>query len=64
MAKAISIGLKIIELESNPDLQDLVLSVHHSAIHTLSSTPAFKIIENHEGTAFIQAFQQVIVKGP
>jgi len=64
MAKAMSIGLKLIELESDPDLQDLVLSVHHSTIHTLSSTPAFKIIENHEGTAFIQAFQQVIVKGP
>jgi len=36
MAKAMSIGLKVIELESNPDLQDLVLSVHHSAIHPYS----------------------------
>lgn len=60
--KAKDIGLKIVDLESIPKLQDAVLSVHHATIHTLSSTNAFKIIENHMGTAFIQAAQQVMVK--
>ncbi len=61
-SKAAAIGLKITNLETDPNLQDLVLSVHHATILTLSSTPAFKIIENHSGTAFIQAFQQVMIK--
>ena len=48
------IGLKILLLEDDPDLQDAVLSVHHACIHTLAATPAKKIIENHNGKAFIQ----------
>lgn len=48
------IGLKIVHLEGNTELQDAVLSVHHACIHTLTSTPALKIIENHNGKAFIQ----------
>lgn len=55
------IGLKVSELESNQDLQDAVLSVHHSCIHTLGATPAYKIIENQLGTAFIQIVRNVIV---
>lgn len=55
------IGLKVSDLESNQDLQDAVLSVHHSCIHTLGATPAYKIIENHLGTAFIQIVRNVIV---
>ncbi len=35
------IGLKIIDLETDQELQEKVLSVHHVCIHTLSSTPAF-----------------------
>jgi len=57
------IGLKIYELESDQDFQEKVLSVHHACIHTLSSTPAFKLIENHTGVAFIQVAQQVMIKG-
>lgn len=49
------IGLKIDALEDDPELQDAVLSVHHACIHTLTATAAIKIIENHEGAAFIQA---------
>ena len=59
--KCKDMGLKIIDLESDQDLQEAVLSVHHACIHTLSSTPAYKIIENHEGVAFIQIAQKVIV---
>lgn len=54
-------GLKVSELESNQDLQDAVLSVHHSCIHTLGATPAYKIIENHLGVAFIQIAKNVII---
>ncbi len=63
MAKCKEIGLRIRNLEDDPVLQDLVLSVHHSCIHTLSTTNAFKIIENHEGIAFIQSQQNLIVQG-
>jgi len=48
------LGLKIISLEDDPELQDKVLSVHHSCIITLTQTPAYKLIENQEGKAFIQ----------
>jgi len=57
------IGLNVRRLEDNQELQDAVLSVHHACIHTLGATPAFKIIENHEGRAFIQIAHQVVVKG-
>lgn len=62
--KCREIGLNVTSLESDPRLQDLVLSVHHACIHTLSSTNAFKIIENQSGSAFIQAFQNVVVAKP
>ncbi|MCK4377193.1 MAG: S49 family peptidase [Actinomycetia bacterium] len=60
--KCKEIGLKVVQLEDDDILQDAVLSVHHSCIHTLSATNAFKIIENHKGIAFIQSMQQIIVK--
>ena len=60
--KCESIGLKILKLESKPKIQDTVLSIHHACIHTLTSTSAIKIIENHNGIAFIQSEQQVIIQ--
>ena len=62
--KCIDIGLKIVKLEDDPTLQDYVLSVHHSCIHTLSGTPAIKIIENQNSIAFIQMTQMVPVSSP
>jgi hypothetical protein len=56
------IGLKVIDLEEDQELQEKVLSVHHACIHTLSSTGAFKIIENQNQVAFIQVAKQVIVQ--
>lgn len=47
------IGLKISELESDQTLQDLVLTVHHTYIHTLSATAVYKMVENHNGMAMI-----------
>ncbi|MEI2760728.1 hypothetical protein [Methanothrix soehngenii] len=60
--KCNAIGLKITKLEDDPKIQDAVLSIHHTCIHTLTSTNAFKIIENHNGKAFIQSEQQVILQ--
>lgn len=54
IAKCKEIGLKIVDMESDHELQDLILSVHHICIHTLQATNAFKIIENQDGIAFIQ----------
>ena len=64
MQKCIDIGLRIERLEEDPILQDLVLSVHHSCIHTLSGTPAIKIIENQNSIAFIQIAQMMPIPNP
>lgn len=48
------LGLNILEIESDDELQDMILSVHHACIISLTQTPAYKIIENHEEKAFIQ----------
>ncbi|MBZ5522452.1 MAG: S49 family peptidase [Acidobacteriia bacterium] len=53
LKRAQDLGLKVTPLESNAELQDAILSVHHACIQTLTETPALKIIENHEGVAFI-----------
>jgi len=62
MGKCKEIGLNITDLESDEYFQDLVLSVHHSCIHTLSATNAYKIIENQKGIAFIQSQQNLVVQ--
>ena len=59
--KCNEIGLSVKKMESDQELQDKVLSVHHIYYHTLSSSSAFKIMENQNGVAFIQSAQQVIV---
>lgn len=56
--------LKIVPLEKDQTLQDLVLSVFHATTHTFSATPALKIIENHLGKAFIKAAQPMVVQIP
>ena len=49
-------GLKICELEELEDnLQDLILSVHHSFMITFATTTAVKIIENQKGNSYIIA---------
>tara|TARA_R110002033_G_scaffold171132_1_gene216229 strand:- start:53 stop:949 length:897 start_codon:yes stop_codon:yes gene_type:complete len=48
------LGLKIADLEADQDLQDKVLSLHHSCIITMTQTPAYKLIENQDGKAYIQ----------
>jgi len=41
-------------LEDCEELQDLVLTIHHCFMHSLSNTSAYKIIENHMGLASIK----------
>lgn len=59
--KCRDMGLVIKDLETDQKLQDRVLSIHHIYCHTLSSTAAFKIIENSLGVAYIQIAQQLII---
>ncbi len=48
-----SYGLDIWELETDNELQDLVLTVHHAYMHTFAQSTAIKIIENHLGVATV-----------
>ena len=57
--KSKSYGLKIEDLESDNDLQDLVLTVHHCFMHTFSNSAAIKIVENHDGVAIVHQVQIV-----
>jgi hypothetical protein len=52
--ESMRIGLKIVELEKDPTLQDLVLTVHHCYMHVLMNTPVFKAIENHLGVGIFK----------
>lgn len=49
-----ALGLNVTMLESDQQLQDLVLSVHHAVNHTMNHTGVIKIVENHLGRAFIR----------
>ncbi|MFZ1996499.1 MAG: hypothetical protein WAU75_20475 [Solirubrobacteraceae bacterium] len=57
-------GIRVVSLEENDDLQDAVLSVHHAVSHTLSSTVAFKLIENHLGRAFLLQKAPILTFAP
>lgn len=47
-------GIKIVNLEDDPDFQDAVLSVHHMVMHTFSATPVMKLVENNLDRAWVQ----------
>lgn len=50
----IKMGLKIVKLEDDDTLQDLVLTVHHAFMQTFSEAQMVnKIVENHVGTAMV-----------
>lgn len=57
--KAKDLGIKVVDLEADSDLQKAVLTVHHSCILTLGTTDTFKIIENHNGVGIISKREQV-----
>ena len=63
--KAKDIGLIIDDLEEDQEFQDFILSVFHATTHTFNGTNAVKIIENHNGKAFIKQQQKILIQqGP
>ena len=46
-------GLKIMELENDSMLQDIVLTIHHCYMHTFANSGAIKIVENQLENAVI-----------
>jgi hypothetical protein len=52
--KCKEIGISIVDMEANHELQDLILTVHHAYMHTFSHAPATKIVENHLGVAYVE----------
>lgn len=58
--EALAQGLKIVALEDDNTLQDIVLTIHHAFCHTFSSTGAVKIIENHMGIAMVDSIQHQV----
>jgi len=53
--ECLDMGLEVKMLEDAPKaLQDLVLTVHHCYMFSLSNSGAFKIIENHLGRRFVK----------
>jgi hypothetical protein len=56
-------GLEIRDLENPGDrkLQDLVLTVHHCFMYTLSNTGCFKMVESHVGRRWVKLLQQQIL---
>ncbi|KAB7778861.1 S49 family peptidase [Xanthomonas sp. LMG 12459] len=57
--KAAELGLKVVKLEDDQKLQDLVLTLHHSLILTFAQTAAVKIIENDRGVSYLTAAQAI-----
>lgn len=53
------LGLKVIALEKDDELQNAFLTVHHACMLTLSATPAIKLVENQDGVAVVQAVSTV-----
>ena len=47
MEECRNMGLKVLPLEEDQDLQDLILTIHHAFMHTFAHSPATKIVENH-----------------
>jgi hypothetical protein len=62
--QCVDVGLRVLRLEDDQKLQDLVLTLHHCYMHSLSNTTAFKIIENHLGRAMVRQSAVQIVQGP
>jgi Serine dehydrogenase proteinase len=52
--QCLNVGLEVRRLEEDQKLQDLVLTLHHCYMHSMSNTAAFKLIENHLGRAMVK----------
>lgn len=59
-----NIGLIVDDLEADSRLEDATLALFHAATHTFNATPAVKLLENHQGRAFIKLQQVLQPQGP
>jgi hypothetical protein len=57
-------GVKIVNLEDDPELQDAVLSVHHACMLTVGNYNTNKLVENHNGIAHMKIVGQIAVQMP
>jgi len=48
-AKAMGLNIKALETDCDQVYQDLVLTIHHTYMHTFSQSTAVRIVENHNG---------------
>lgn len=60
----VEMGLKILQIEDNQDLQDAILSVHHASALTITNSSAIKIIENQNGSSFIPTYNPQLPPKP
>ena len=58
------LGVKVIPLEDDQQLQDAVLSAYHLMTIIFERTPSFKFIVNHKGKLWVKSTQQIIAQGP
>jgi hypothetical protein len=58
-----SVGVRVVDLEADQQLQDRVLSVYHSVSHTMTHSGTVNIIENHLGKGMFRAVNVVGVGG-
>ena len=61
--RAKALDLKIVDLESDQKLYNVVMAVHQASMITFEHGTAFKILENHKGSSFIYAQQAIAVMG-
>jgi hypothetical protein len=62
--KCEEIGLTVETMEDDQTLQDLILSVHHTFMHTFSQSQAVKVVENHLGNAYVENLQVMQMQLP
>lgn len=57
--KARELGIKVLSLEDEQKLQELVLTVHHATMQTLADSDVTKIVENHVGVSLLSEIEKV-----
>lgn len=62
--KCKEIGLTIETMEDDQELQDLILTVHHSFMHTFTNSTAVKVVENHLGIAYVEHLASMAIGQP
>jgi ATP-dependent protease ClpP protease subunit len=53
-----AVGVKVVDMESDQDLQDYILTVHHAFMHTFNHSGATKIVENNLGMIYVEQTKQ------